>query len=288
MAEKELSEFRFEVGESVIGLLFPTKEYAQSMMDYFGVDNSNQEADIHLKLNPVPHEENLDIPDSMFNTKILAGERFIIKDDLVSGYINSENRTGELWFKVGLTVGPVTRVFEQLLYQAFYTACRFNKSDSFLIHSSGVIYKDKGFLFVGASGSGKSTVAALSNDYHVLNDEICLISYINDKAFLHSTPFNGFFRDKKAGSTELLAILFLEHGKAHKIVDIKKSDAVKIFAKEIVPPIALNELLTSEIFIDMIDIADNLYDKTQMKKLQFLPDIGFWEEIDRVFLGGND
>lgn len=280
MSEVSNREISLVVGELIIGLICPSEEFAQQMKEYFGINHTIDNADIRFNLNLVPHRKRLIIPDSIFKTKVIDDDKFIIGNNLVTGYIDQEQKKGELWVKTDLTKGRIRRVFEQVLYQAYYSVSKMKCPDSFLVHSSGVIYKDKGFLFVGPSGSGKSTVASLSKDYHVINDEICLISLRNGKAMLYSTPFNGLFKEKSDGSAELVSIFFLEHGKTHKLVELEKISAIKTLAKEIVPPIALNELLTSKTFLEMIDMATRLYQIVQMKKLLFLPDNGFWKEID--------
>lgn len=65
--------------------------------------------------------------------------------------------------------------------------------DGFLIHSAGVYYKRDGFMFVGKSGSGKTTIShMLSNDFNIISDEVCAIRFIK-KPFIYSTPFWGSF-----------------------------------------------------------------------------------------------
>ena len=282
MAKTNKNEFRLEIGDMVISLVCPSIKYADSMIKYFGIGNSAKKPDILLTLNPVYHENIINIPNSLFTTKTIKDDNFFIDTDLATGFLNKKG-VGEINYKIGITEGQIKRVFEQLLYQAFYSACKLKKNNSFLIHSSGVIYKDKGFLFCGPSESGKSTVANLSQKYHVLNDEICLISNKNNKLFLHSTPFNGFYTNKKAGYAQLEAIFYLEHGKTHKIAKMKKSSAVKFLAKEIVPPVGLSETIKHSTFPDMLDKAEMLYNKTDVKKLKFLPDNGFWHEINNNY-----
>lgn len=277
------NEYRLTVGDIIIGIITPSKKNAEAMENYFGIENSKKKPDIQLIVNPVYHENSIDIPDSLFNYKKVNSDKFIMGNDIVTGYFSDKKRSGELNVKTGITSGPAIRVFEQVLYQAFYTACKIKKSNSILIHSTGAIYKNSGFLFTGPSGSGKSTIANLNRKYHVLNDEICLLTTEKDKIYLHYSPFNGFFRKKKPGNALLKAIFCIEHGRSHKIVDIKESTVIKLLAKEIIPPIGLNETITTSTFADMIDTAKKLHDKVIVKKLEFLPDNGFWKEIDKLF-----
>jgi len=48
-------------------------------------------------------------------------------------------------------------------------------NQGFLMHSSSLIHNDKGYLFTGVSGSGKSTVIKLSEPDLCLSDELSMI-----------------------------------------------------------------------------------------------------------------
>lgn len=278
-----MNEYRLEVGDAVIGLICPGEEYARSVSAYFGVPASERDPDITLNLDFIFHEGDISIPESLFTDKSIQGKHI----DFARGTVLAELGPGadeiKLTVKNGLTHGPATRVFEQLLYQAYYS-CRSRKHyDSLLIHCSGVIYRGDGFIFVGPSGSGKSTITALSAGHHVLNDEICLLTFRDGAVTLDWTPFNGFFKDKREGSARLRSIFLIEHGTVHAISGMKKSDAVTRLAKEIVPPIALHEPLNQKVFIEMIDLADRLHSAVPVLSLKFKPDGMFWSEIDRQF-----
>ncbi len=286
MSERKVNEFRLEVGKAVIGIICPDEEYAVSFSDYFGVPNSEKKPDITLTLNLVYHEEDVQIPDSLFTTKTVVDKTIHFADDIVVGTIGPGHDEIELSVKIMLTSSHVTRVFEQLLYQAFYSACRINPCDSLLMHSSGVIYRDDGFLFTGPSGTGKSTIASLSGNYHVINDEICLLDFHDGSATLHGTPYNGNFKDKKGGCAPLKAIFLIAHGRAHSISDMERGKAVPLLAKEIIPPVALQENFNPKIFIQMLDMAERIYNTVPVYRLEFLPDSGFWENIDALYRKG--
>jgi hypothetical protein len=64
-----------------------------------------------------------------------------------------------------------------------------------LLHSSGIVYKNKGFLFVGRSGKGKSTLVKNSvsrnEDIKILSDELVGVMVINSSVFTYKSPFWG-------------------------------------------------------------------------------------------------
>jgi len=275
------NEFRLEVGNAVIGIICPSEEFALSFEDYFGTQTSDRKPDITLELELLLHENEILLPDSLFTTKKVKGTEIDIAEGLVRIEPGNSNNNYKLFVKRGLTLGLSTRVFEQLLYQAFYTCCRIRDDDSILIHCSGVINRGSGYIFTGPSGAGKSTIASLSDGYHILNDEICLLEFKNSGVKLHSTPFNGYYKNKKSGMAHLKYIFLIAHGKEHRIVDLSKGDVVKLLSKEIVPPVTLDGELNTGTFINMLDITENLYNSVPIYRLEFLPDNGFWSEINR-------
>jgi len=283
MSKRKVNEFRLEVGRAVIGIICPNKEYAESFSDYFGVVNSKKEPDFTIVLNLIYHEKNIDIPNSLFTTKTVTNDTINIADGTVLGKIGPDPGQIQLSVKIGLTHTEVTRVFEQLLYQSFYSACETKSYDSLLMHSAGIIYRNEGYIFTGPSGSGKSTIASISKNHHVINDEICLLDFNNGNIILHGTPYNGTFKNKKGGSAPLKVIFIIKHGTDHSISEIEKSKSVPMVAKEIVPPVPIQEEFKPKVFIRMLDMADRICQSIPVYMLEFLPDSGFWKEIDRFF-----
>lgn len=308
MTEERASEFRLRVGEIVIGLVCPSPVYAASLAEYFGAENA-AEPSIRLRLTIVPHDDLPAIPDSLFRTKRLlptgteigpaagigmAAREFDIADGLVTGRYDPRTREGELRVKCVLTNNQMTRVFEQLLYQAFYSAAEAAASDSFLVHASGVARNGAGYLFVGAPGAGKSTVARLSGErgLTVFNDEICLVRFPSADAaggpLLASTPFNGLYRDKTPGEAPLRAVLLLAQAPHHRLVPVGRAMATAIVAGQIVPPAGLDRTIDGLARSRLLQCADRLCAAAPTRGLEFLPDAGFWQEIAREFEPGRE
>lgn len=302
MVGADASEFRLRVGEAVIGLDCPSPAYAASLADYFGGATAAT-PHIRLRLEIVPHDDSPVVPDSLFTAKRLlpvkahdradgdpAGpRRFAIGDDLVTGWYDPDARAGELRVKCVLTNNQLTRVFEQLLYQAFASATEAAASDSFLVHASGVIHCGSGYLFVGAPEAGKSTVARLSGEAGamVLNDEICLVRFPGAQAgltpVLEGTPFNGLFREKTPGAAPLRAVLLLAQAPHHRLVPVGRALATATVAAQVVPPVGLDRLIDGRARARLLECADRLCAAVPARRLEFLPDAGFWREIDREF-----
>lgn len=277
-------ECRLDIGGAVIALECPSADYAASMRAYFGLAGpAAGEPHLRLALELEDHEDWPEIPSSLFTTKRTFTGGFEIADGLVRGDFDPATGRGTLRVKYALTKADLTRVFEQLLYQAFYSARRASGHDSFLIHSSGVIRGGDGFLFVGASEAGKTTVADLSAHHQVVNDEICLIEFTPEGALLHGTPFNGHFPRKSPGSAPLRAILLLAQGAVHELADTDRGPAVAALAGQIVPPVGLADQLDGKVRLEMLELADRLGAAAPVRRLSFRKDDGFWQVLDDAF-----
>jgi hypothetical protein len=207
--------------------------------------------------------------------------------------------------KAALLAGRNMRVFEQLLMQAYHSAARRRGLPGQLVHSAGVIRDGRGYLFVGESGAGKSTVAELSSDHHVLNDEIVMVTpdlasgpadglagspagpaagsppgNLSGDLSLRGTPFNGFFTGKQPGSAPLVAIFLLAHGPAHRVRGVPRAEATAQITSQIVPPVGLEDALDGKATAATLETAIQLTERVPVKILEFRPDEGFWTAID--------
>ncbi len=278
-----MNECRIAVGGVVLGLECSSAEYAASLREYFATGATDDAPDIRLQLEVFGDDQPVVVPDSLVATKRLAGDEFTAAGGLVAGRYDPTSRRGELRVHWVLTKAQMTRVFEQLLYQAFYSARTARRYEAVLMHASGVIRGGDGFLFVGASGAGKSTVADLSQDFTVLNDEICLVEFAAGRVTLHSTPFNGLYRRKHAASAPLRAVMLLAHGLEHHLEPVGPAAAVAALTGQVVAPLGLEDALSPRISVRMLDLAGRLAASAPVRRLAFTPDPGFWRVIDHEF-----
>lgn len=285
MVENRYEEFRLRVGDAVIGLRALGPEYVASMASYFQQPSDDAEPDISLTIQVFDHTDQPQIPASLYTVKEIDTDGFHIADDLVRCRFDSKTGTGELTVKAALLAGRNMRVFEQLLMQAYHSAARRRGLPGQLVHSAGVIRGGRGYLFVGESGAGKSTVAELSSDHRVLNDEIVMVTPDlargrADDLYLRGTPFNGFFAGKQPGSAPLAAIFLLAHGPAHRVRGVSRAEATAQITSQIVPPVGLVDALDGQATAATLETAIQLTERVPVKILEFRPDAGFWTAID--------
>ncbi len=267
------------VGPTLIVLRFADPRTASRVRRHLDVPFVEGVPDIRLSVR-VSGDRDKIVPDSLIADKSVDGETFMMGGGIVRGDFNRDQAEGTIEVSAGFFKGRLIRVFEQLLYQAFYCDPRNGGGASVLLHSSGVIRQGKGYLFTGPSGAGKSTIARLSRDDKVLNDEICLIRPQGEQAIVVGTPFNGFYTRKVPGEAPLNGIFVLSQGKAHSVTAMSPSQAVAALLPQIVPPIGLDERITRDTLDSMMNLAQAVQEAVPVYRLQFKRDPGFWKEID--------
>ncbi len=286
--EHTVPEFRLEVGGSAIALRCPQPGLAEGLAKWFGLPSADPSvpAPVSLELTLVAHDDSPSFPRSLLTTKRLlpaanlpgaSGTGFDIANGLITGWYNAADGRGAVHVKAALLDGRYTRIFEQLLYQAYASARQRLEQTAWLVHSSAVIADGQGFLFVGPSEAGKSTVAKLSSHLHVLGDEMNLLAPRAGGGWdLIGTPFNGLFRARKPGRAPLRAVLLLEHGSTHELAEVPAAEAVTRLGGEIVPFVGLDQVPGPQTLPDMIDAAGAVAAETTLKVMRFTPDSGFW------------
>jgi hypothetical protein len=133
-------------------------------------------------------------------------------------------------------------------------------------------------VFFGHSGSGKTTVARLSSDAVVLNDDLLLLMPSEHRQgwTVYSTPFWNPTQVSPAGSLSApLADMF-------RLVQDQT-----VYQEEMEPGQALAELVTSvpvipadpTRLVSLLERGNRLVSSVPIFKLHFLPDASFWDVI---------
>src|SRR3989344_641015 len=118
------------------------------------------------------------------------------------------------------------------------------------VHGSAAIGKlnDKGVIFLGQSGAGKSTIINLiKSEYIAIADDIFIIKEIAGKYYIYQTPF---IQKNKSGNQQnerilLSSIFILKKGKEEKKVLIH--DVAKIFS-----------FISNQSFTDLVDNVEQI------------------------------
>ena len=90
-----------------------------------------------------------------------------------------------------------SRLMEFALSNSMMLLYTFNTSayDTLMVHASVTVYKDKGYMFLGRSGTGKSTHSRMwlknIEGTWLLNDDNPVVRFIDGEVFVYGTPWSG-------------------------------------------------------------------------------------------------
>jgi hypothetical protein len=275
-------EYRLRIGPAVLALLCPDAEFAGALARYFMQPSAAERADVTLDLVITAPGEDRPVPSSLILTKTTGKSGFAIADGLVRGEYDPARGLGRLEVAEVLLRGQRLRVFEQLLYQVFHSACQRGGHDTCLVHSAGVVHGGRGFLCVGPSDAGKTTLAGLADGRVVLNDEMNLVDFTGAAPELVGTPFNGFFRDKRPGRAPLAAVLLLAKGPRHALETVGPGEAAAALASQVAPPVPLERTADDRTPAAMLDQATRIARAVPVRRLTFARAPGFWPLLDTL------
>lgn len=133
-------------------------------------------------------------------------------------------------------------------------------------HADGVDMDGKGFLFVGHSGAGKSTIATLLQDKaEILCDDRMIVRRWPDGYQIHGNWSHGTLPIVSANSAPLKAIFFLEKAENNAIVPVKnRMEAVSTMLGCLIRP-----MVTPEWWKKMLTLVEDIAASTPCYRLRF-------------------
>ena len=110
-------------------------------------------------------------------------------------------------------------------------------------HCSSFIYKNKGFVFLGHSGAGKSTMIKLMREHvQILCDETNIIRRENDGYKVYGTWNHGELPDVTADNAPIAGIFVLNQDKVNALRPMRKIEAVAQLIARVFKTIYTEEL----------------------------------------------
>lgn len=107
-----------------------------------------------------------------------------------------------------------------------------------LVHACGVAWQGKGYLFVGSSGAGKSTMARLWKETGatVLNDDRVVLEASEAEIFVYPTPWFGEYPEVGGEGVPLAALYFLRKGSEVSFERLRPAGAAALAFAKAFPP----------------------------------------------------
>lgn len=141
-----------------------------------------------------------------------------------------------------------------------------------IIHGCGIKQGERGVIFVGESGAGKTTLAKIwdrASDVEVLSDDRTLVRKQGDHFVMYGTPWHGEGKFGSPNRVKLDQIFFIKHSKENSISKINKTHSVEQFLKCSFPP--LWDVQGMEY---SMDVFCDLAAAVPCRELSFKPDAG--------------
>ena len=140
-----------------------------------------------------------------------------------------------------------------------------------LIHSSGVEFNGRGFIFPGRSGAGKSTLSRIlvSKGHEVLSDDRMVVRRIDNSFRIFGTPWSGEAGIARNRNLPLDCIFFIRHGTGHALKKIKPVEAV-----ERLMPVTSIPWFDQKIVLSILSFCEDLASHVPAYELSFTPDMG--------------
>ena len=155
----------------------------------------------------------------------------------------------------------------------------------FIMHGAGIEGNEGGYLFLGESGAGKTTVAGFADKRQVLSDDAPIIGYETDLFYMYPSPF---------GQINLFAMKDEAHHEKkvqlNNLFFLKKNEVQSIILKE--RRYAFAEILKKHIhgieFMDKdsrgaaFNFFHDLCECIPMYDLNFQKNNQFWTDISKI------
>jgi hypothetical protein len=175
-------------------------------------------------------------------------------------------------------------VFPLLVHYTSYLENRWLlQSDNFLLHSSAVILQNRGFLFLGKSGAGKSTIAQHGEEVlgTVLHDDKVLVTKEDLHFYLGGVPISG-----QNGHTEfkipLTCIFTIKQDERDFLVPLTDSQKAKALVDGYLE-VSKTLISSPKIIEHGIQVLTTLAHDIPGYELHFRKGPDFWKLIDAEF-----
>ncbi|MEW6584090.1 MAG: hypothetical protein AB1442_00590 [Nitrospirota bacterium] len=176
--------------------------------------------------------------------------------------------------ETGVIANPVRYPLDQIILM-YYLA----KRRGILIHAAGIEIKEKGYIFAGRSGAGKTTISsgfAEKGYTHMLSDDRVIVREMGNAYRVFGTPWPGEGKISVNRSIPLGGIFFLKHGDTDTVEDVQKHEAL-----ELLLPVASIPWFDPERIPAMLDFCDRLISHVPAYILHFRPGTGIVDALEK-------
>ncbi len=144
-----------------------------------------------------------------------------------------------------------------------------SKNRGAMVHACGIDDSGDGYLFLGNSTHGKSTIAALwsKNQATVLNDDRIIVRQKDGEFWMYGTPWPGEYKEVSPEGLPIQKIFFLRHGEKNSAVPKNGAEAVTMLLARCFPAFWDKEGMDYT-----LGLCHRLVSKIPCYELNFVPD----------------
>ena len=171
------------------------------------------------------------------------------------------------FYSAGQPLDPLEYPLDELLLTNYLA-----RGKGVEVHACGIADSGgDGFLFLGQSGAGKSTMARLWEDQPgitVLSDDRIIIRRKGGNLWIHGTPWHGDARSSFPGCARLKLVFFLDKGVRNELIPLSPSESSgRLFACSF-PPFYSRDAVEFT-----LSFLGKIVEQTSCYELRFFPDL---------------
>lgn len=179
------------------------------------------------------------------------------------------------------TANPLAYPLDELLFVHLLS-----RNNGVELHSCGVaVDGDRGFVFAGQSGDGKTTMARLwakEGGARVLSDDRVILRYEAGTYWVYGTPWHGEATYAENARVPLSALFILGRSPSNRFIPLSPAEAVALlFARAIVP------FREAEAVESVLGFLSDLVMRVPCEGLDFVPSAAVCGEVVSRFDGGS-
>lgn len=203
---------------------------------------------------------------------IAQGDKILFTGGAGGNFVDFKARDGYILLS---SSNPLDEM--EYILRVIYSFLSF-ESGGLMLHAAGIVHRGYAYLFLGESGSGKTTIARVSAGKVILNDDLVILIPTGREWQVHSTPFwNPSQVRPQPASAELAGLFKLFKDSQVYIEEFSGAQALaEIIA--CVPLIASHPKLGAQLF----KRCETILERTALMRLHFLPDNSFWKPIEAI------
>ena len=199
------------------------------------------------------------LQDCSFELSSLPDKLVILESDFKSGNVYIKNDE----FTQNLLPNPLGYPLDQVLMIILLSLGR-----GVMFHACGIDDGGYGYLFLGNSTHGKSTIAKLwSQDCTILNDDRIVVREKAGRFWMYGTPWHGHYNKVSSKGLPIHKMFLLHHGNKNLAVSKDGTEGVSMLLTRCFPPIWDKRGMDYT-----VDFCRRLVEKVPCYELDFVPD----------------